>query len=276
MAVINSAVIRIGGAIDSTPSDKTSSSVLSVDVTARKDLSSCLKSAGAALYSLDSVSVSVSASDLGKGGRYDPLAVAGWVQFLRPEAAVQIRVNDADETTDLGPVNTSFLLAGLASESEKREGGSRELTARKRTAKKSSSVPLRLVSRRTHFEEKKTSDVVTLDYLGDDDLIDEDDLLLSGAGGGISAPPNIDVEARAAALGADDCGGRKACDDCTCGRAEMEELERSGQKQENAPTSSCGNCSKGDAFRCAGCPYLGKPAFKAGEEHLVLDLTDDL
>jgi hypothetical protein len=30
------------------------------------------------------------------------------------------------------------------------------------------------------------------------------------------------------------------------------------------------------SYLCGGCPYLGKPAFKAGEEHLVLQLADDL
>lgn len=166
-------------------------------------------------------------------------------------------------------------MAGLKSESEQRVGnGGRIFTARKaqKQSNSSSSAP-------TKLNLGKTKVKLSLDDDDDDQLIDEDDLLNEGAEGMLAPPPVIDVEARAKAAG-DDCGGRKACDDCTCGRADREAAENGGgireEKKESHGSSACGNCAKGDAFRCAGCPYLGKPAFKEGEEHLVLNLKDDV
>eukprot|EP01071_Lankesteria_metandrocarpae_P003679 Lankesteria_metandrocarpae@DN3113_c0_g1_i1.p1 len=78
------------------------------------------------------------------------------------------------------------------------------------------------------------------------------------------------------AKGKSDCTSKpRACDNCSCGRKELEvELgaeEAKKRLEQGTVRSSCGNCYKGDAFRCAGCPYVGKPAFRPGTK-LELDM----
>ena len=104
----------------------------------------------------------------------------------------------------------------------------------------------------------------------DDELIDESALL-------------TELDVNSTAVKYDDCdvgAGKKACKNCTCGRAEAEAAEESANaKSEETFVSACGNCALGDAFRCAGCPYLGQPAFKdtdAVGTKVELDLGDDL
>lgn len=86
---------------------------------------------------------------------------------------------------------------------------------------------------------------------------------------------------------------RRACKDCTCGLAQKIAAEDAAKRQDadqglqalkldaddlaevdftvQGKVGSCGNCSLGDAFRCDGCPYIGLPAFKPGEEVRLLN-----
>lgn len=107
--------------------------------------------------------------------------------------------------------------------------------------------------------------------LADSDLIDENELL----------DKDFKVPAPSGGCG-DVVGGKKrACKDCTCGLAEAEAAENvaanasSTIEEKVVRASSCGNCAKGDAFRCAGCPFRGKPAFEPGNERVVLAMGDD-
>lgn len=92
------------------------------------------------------------------------------------------------------------------------------------------------------------------DFVDEDTLLAEDDL---------KRPELPDV---------DDCevgkAGRKACKNCSCGRANMEQAGKLQltAEQLNNPQSACGSCGLGDAFRCGACPYKGLPPFKLREK----------
>ncbi|KAJ4313969.1 electron carrier [Fusarium piperis] len=119
-----------------------------------------------------------------------------------------------------------------------------------------------------------------LDDLDDDDLIDEDTLMTEED---LLRPINIPLECQPKAG-----KRRRACKDCSCGLAERIAKEDANKRAEadkklksvklatddlaeidftvQGKVGSCGNCSLGDAFRCDGCPYIGLPPFKPGEE----------
>jgi len=104
-----------------------------------------------------------------------------------------------------------------------------------------------------------------LSQMEQDDLVDESTLVEWN-----DAKEN-GVEKSASACGAEG-KGRKPCANCTCGKAEKQSTVKFSKTamsltESVAPSSSaCGNCYRGDAFRCAGCPYLGLPPFKPGEK----------
>jgi anamorsin len=180
---------------------------------------------------------------------------------LDDEAEVTVSISDVASscTNWTSSIHTAFLLAGLQGTSEKRDSnGNRVITALK---KKLTSQP---ASAKAVALPKRLPTKVSI--TPEDDIINEDELLndegdLAPDMNGVSDPSDEN-----------DCGGRSACDNCTCGRADQEALST---RTEPLKSSACGKCGLGDAFRCASCPYLGKPAFKAGEEHLVLDMQDD-
>ncbi|GMH11931.1 hypothetical protein Nepgr_013772 [Nepenthes gracilis] len=110
------------------------------------------------------------------------------------------------------------------------------------------------------FSIKNVRKSLPMIQMDDSDLIDEDSLLTEED----LKKPQLPI--------VDDCSvgsTRKACKNCTCGRAEAEEkAQRLGltMEQLNNPVSACGSCGLGDAFRCSTCPYKGLPPFKLGEK----------
>ena len=89
------------------------------------------------------------------------------------------------------------------------------------------------------------------------DLVDEDDLL---------AEEDLATKEANTDCGTSANGKRKACKNCSCGLRELLEGEDGESRPPPASKSACGNCALGDAYRCAGCPHLGKPAFVDGSD----------
>jgi len=135
------------------------------------------------------------------------------------------------------------------------------------------------------FSDDFEDPVITGEDDDDDELIDEDTLLTEEE---MKRPLTMPAECipRAGKR-------RRACKDCTCGLAEKIAAEDAAKRATadsqlqtlklgaddlaevdftvQGKVGSCGNCSLGDAFRCDGCPYIGMPAFKPGEEVRLLN-----
>lgn len=107
---------------------------------------------------------------------------------------------------------------------------------------------------------KPVKSLPKVQIVDDMDLIDEDSLLSEEDLKKPQLPPVGDCEVGST---------RKACKNCSCGRAEEEEkVQKLGVTMEQLenPKSACGSCGLGDAFRCGTCPYKGLPPFKLGQK----------
>jgi len=175
--------------------------------------------------------------------------------------------SDVKENTE-DSVKTVALSSGLIVQNVQRhESGSQVFRCSKPTWSAGASASLSLRKRKKSKESStatKTSDtsnvwkVMADDIDADAPLVDES-LLLDDA---LTLPSK-----KESGCGTKDKGGvRKPCKNCTCGLRDMDGKPAVSDEELKNVKSSCGNCHKGDAFRCASCPFLGKPAYKPGEK----------
>eukprot|EP00735_Rhodelphis_limneticus_P010927 TRINITY_DN389_c0_g1::TRINITY_DN389_c0_g1_i1::g.7551::m.7551 TRINITY_DN389_c0_g1::TRINITY_DN389_c0_g1_i1::g.7551 ORF type:complete len:264 (-),score=50.91,sp/Q5EAC7/CPIN1_BOVIN/32.28/1e-29,CIAPIN1/PF05093.8/1.3e-23 TRINITY_DN389_c0_g1_i1:19-783(-) len=185
--------------------------------------------------------------------------VASSLKVLKPNGIFQMQLTENIDATARAEISSMLVLGGLMSVQEQPLA----LTGVK-PAYAAASVSLKKRS-----EPQPPTWKVQMNACSDD-LINEDDLLADG----IEVP-------KAEACGVDGAPVKRACKNCTCGLAEKlsEPVKLSADEPAEPHSheegkSACGNCYKGDAFRCSTCPYRGLPPFKAGEKVSIPSLID--
>ncbi len=179
--------------------------------------------------------------------------------FERIKSGGNLEIDGLDENTRK-ELSTGLLLAGFIDINE-----SEDSISTRKPSYESEAVPLPVSSTKT---KKNVWKLMANDFGDNDhDMVNEDDLI-------------ADVPVPAAPVAAD-CGPaaagtkKRACKNCSCGLKEMEEAEANGEEVKVKPdASACGNCAKGDAFRCASCPYLGTPKFDTGTKPEIVIKSD--
>ncbi|EGZ23652.1 hypothetical protein PHYSODRAFT_284771 [Phytophthora sojae] len=194
--------------------------------------------------------------------------------LLKDGGALQLHVANVQEEKK-NAVLMALMIAGLVDTTDKQEAspfypeftGAASFSSKKQSFE-SAAIPLA----KTAQPIKKWT-VLADDFGGDDaqddDIIDEDTLL---------DDTDEVLQAAKADCGEKVGGKKRACKNCTCGLKDEEDKPVMSEKDLNQLVSGCGNCYKGDAFRCGSCPFLGKPAFKPGMEKVLLNLdnSDDI
>lgn len=183
-------------------------------------------------------------------------------RVMKPDGRILVHLtpetNDVPSEKMLSSLERKILVAGFLEPEaiQKNPDGSGVQSLRIKAKKPSWKIG-------SSFSIKASKGLPKVEISDDLDLIDEDSLLTEEDLKKPQLPPVGDCEVGST---------RKACKNCTCGRAEEEQkVEKLGltMDQMDNPQSACGSCGLGDAFRCSTCPYKGLPPFKLGEKVTV-------
>ncbi|OWZ21336.1 hypothetical protein PHMEG_0004143 [Phytophthora megakarya] len=194
--------------------------------------------------------------------------------LLKAGGALQLHVANVKEDKK-NAVLMALMIGGLVDTTDKAESSpffpafsGAVCFSSKKQSFESAAIPL---AKKTTAQPAKKWTVLADDFGDeqDDDIIDEDTLL---------DDTDEVLQAAKADCGEKVGGKKRACKNCTCGLKDEEDKPVMSEKDLNQLVSGCGNCFKGDAFRCGSCPFLGKPAFKPGMEKVLLNLdnSDDI